>query len=265
MDRIEFEEFFLLKRRFQVSVALLGPGAKPAEHALFHLLRYIVSGELLLPLPRRNRVERGVPPHPMCHNMGLRALPADRLQRREERLGVGVVVSTTVTLLFEELPHLATERRLHRTVWSAYPAEDEPAPFGAEHTHRFGGRVVYVDVMKRTRREDRRHASVLGGPATVAVGHEELSAELRLLHLLPKDREHRRGAIEADVADWAPEEGEAQHAGAGADLQEHLSLPKSRDLGYRRGHRFYCFRGDRRPLVEARSLIFVEHSYCSLL
>jgi hypothetical protein len=45
MDRIEFQGFFLLKRRFQISVALLDPGAKPAEHAFFYLLRDIVAGE----------------------------------------------------------------------------------------------------------------------------------------------------------------------------------------------------------------------------
>src|SRR5215210_2683187 len=113
MDRIEFQGFFLLKWRFQVSVALLSPGAKTAEHALLHLLRDIVASEPLLPLPRRERVERGDPPRPARHNERLRTLPADRLQRREERLGVGVVAPATVALLLEELPHLATERGLH--------------------------------------------------------------------------------------------------------------------------------------------------------
>jgi hypothetical protein len=45
MDRIEFEEFFLLERGFQVSVELLGPGVKPAEHPFLHLLYDIVAGE----------------------------------------------------------------------------------------------------------------------------------------------------------------------------------------------------------------------------
>src|SRR5918992_627341 len=47
MDRIEFQGFLLLKWRFQVSVALLSPGAKTAEHALLHPLRDIVAGEPL--------------------------------------------------------------------------------------------------------------------------------------------------------------------------------------------------------------------------
>src|SRR5918994_5007679 len=64
VDRLEFEESFLIERYFQVSVALLGPGAKPAEHAFLHLLRNIVSGEPLLPFPRREPVERGLPPRP---------------------------------------------------------------------------------------------------------------------------------------------------------------------------------------------------------
>jgi hypothetical protein len=45
MDRIEFEEFFLLERGFQVSVVLVGPGVKPAEHPFLHLLYDIVAGE----------------------------------------------------------------------------------------------------------------------------------------------------------------------------------------------------------------------------
>jgi hypothetical protein len=133
-----------------------------------------------------------------------------------------------------------------------------------EHTPGFGGHMVCVDVMDRTRREDHCHASVLDGPSTVAVGNEELSAEPRLLHLLAEDREHRRGAIEANVANRPPNEGEAQHASTGADLQERISLLQSCHLDYRRGHRFHCLRGDRHPLVEACGLIFVEHS-CSLL
>src|SRR5918998_5796775 len=223
MDRIELEVFFLLERRFQVSIALLGPGAKPAEYAFFHLLRNIVAGESLLPLPRRDGVEQCMSTRPAHRNARLCVLPAYRLQRREERLGVSLVVSAAVALLFEELPHLATERGLHRIVGSAHSAEDKPAPFGVEHAPGFGGHMVRVEVMDRTRREDRCHASVLDGPATVAVGNEELSAEPRLLHFLAEDREHRRGAIEANVANRPPDEGEAQQASTGADLQERIS------------------------------------------
>ena len=81
MDRIEFQGFLLLKWRFQVSVALLSPGAKPAEHALLHLLWYIMAGEPLLPLPSRERVERGDPPRPARHNVRLRALPASSAEK----------------------------------------------------------------------------------------------------------------------------------------------------------------------------------------
>src|ERR671917_1088119 len=177
MDRLEFEGLFLLKRRFQVSVALLAPGAKAADPALLPLPGDIVAGEPLLPLPRRKRVERGDPPRPARHNVRLlHALPADRLQRREERLGVGVVAPAAIALFFEELPHLAAERGLHRLARSAHHAEDEPAPFGAEHAPDFISHMVYVDVMERARREDRRHAPITGGPAIVCVSHQELSA-----------------------------------------------------------------------------------------
>src|SRR5919107_1407891 len=165
MDRIEFQGFLLLKWHFQVSVALLSPGAKPAEHALLHVLWDIVAGEPLLPLPRRERVERGDPPRPARQTVRPRAPPADRLQRREECLGVGVVASAALALFFEELPHLAAERGLHRLARSAHHAEDEPAPFGAEHAPDFISHMVYVDVMERARREDRRHAPITGGPA----------------------------------------------------------------------------------------------------
>src|SRR5215210_2257348 len=101
MDCLEFEELLLIQRRLQVSVALLGPGAKPAEHACLHLLRDVVAGEPLLPLPRLEPVVRGLSPRPACHNARLHALPADRLQRREESLGVSVVAPAAVTLLFE--------------------------------------------------------------------------------------------------------------------------------------------------------------------
>src|SRR5918995_242273 len=197
MDRLEFEGLFLLKRRFQVSVALLGPDATAADPALFPLFREIVPGGPLLPRPRRKRVERGDPPRPARHNVRLlRALPADRLQRREERLSVGAVAPAAVALFFEELPHLAAERGLHRLARSAHHAEDEPAPFGAEHAPDFVSRMVYVDVMERARRENRRHAPVIGGPAIVGVSYQEPSAEPRPLHLLTKERGHRRGANE---------------------------------------------------------------------
>src|SRR5215216_6912661 len=125
---------------------------------------------------------------------------------------MGFAISGAVALLLEEFPHLAPERGHYRIVRSAHPSEDEPAPFTAEHTPGFGGRMVHVDVMKCARREDRRHASILGGPATVALSYQDLSAEPRFLHLLAEDREHRRGAIEANVANRQPEEGKAKHA-----------------------------------------------------
>src|SRR5919202_224454 len=107
MDRPELKVFFLLKRRLQVSVAIFGPAAKIAEHPLLPLLRDIVAGEPLLLLPRHDRVERAVSPRPARHNARLRALPADRLQRREERLGVGLAVPAAVALFLEQLAHLA--------------------------------------------------------------------------------------------------------------------------------------------------------------
>src|SRR5918997_670203 len=207
VDRLEFEELFLIQQRFQVPIALLGPGTKPTEHALLHLLWNVVAGEPLLLLPRREPVERGLSARPACDNAGLRARPANRLQRREEYLDVSVVAPAAVAFLFEELPHLAAECGLHRIARSAHHAEDEPAPFGTDHTPGFGGCMVHVDVMERTRREDRRYASVLGGPAIVSVGHEGLSVEPGLLHLLTEDREHRRRAVEADIVERSPDEG----------------------------------------------------------
>src|SRR5215212_7976055 len=135
-------------------------------------------------MPYLEPLVRGLSPRPACHNARLHALPADRLQRREESFGVSVVAPAAVALLFEELPHLAAERGLHRVIRPLYHAEDEPASFGVQHTPGFDDRMVYLYMMQRARREDRRHTSVLDGPVTVSVGHQELSMELRLLHLL---------------------------------------------------------------------------------
>src|SRR3954468_13076655 len=101
MDCLEFEELLLIQWRFQVSVALIGSGAKSAEPACRPPLRDVVASEPLLPLPYLEPLVRGLSPRPACHNARLHALPADRLQRREESFGVSVVAPAAVTLLFE--------------------------------------------------------------------------------------------------------------------------------------------------------------------